>query len=128
MYLLDTHVLLWLASNQENLPEEVIEIIKTNPNNLFISSITAFEITIKTIKKKLKLPLTPEKWIPGALKQHHIEEIPMDSRIAIRSALLPAIHNDPCDRVIIATAMIHHMVILTKDQTIPKYPEIKTTW
>ena len=128
MYLLDTHILLWLASNQEELSPDVIKIIKENPGNLFISSITAFEITIKTMKKRLELPLKPEEWIPEALKQHHIEEIPVDSSIAIQSVLLPKIHNDPCDRIIIATAIINHMIIVTKDKIIPEYPNVEIRW
>jgi len=44
------------------------------------------------------------------------------------SALLPGIHNDPCDRIIIATAILENMIIITKDEHFSKYPDIRVVW
>jgi PIN domain nuclease of toxin-antitoxin system len=128
MYLLDTHVLLWLASDQSEISQVVLNTIKDNAGNLFVSSITAFEIAIKSLNKKIELPLGPEEWIHEALKFHQIEEIPINSKIAIQSVLLPKIHNDPCDRIIIATALLNRMPVLTKDKIISRYPGIEVIW
>ena len=61
-------------------------------------------------------------------ERYRLAEISVDAAVAARSARLPAIHKDPCDRIIVATAMIHHLPIVTPDTTIPQYPHVKTIW
>jgi PIN domain nuclease of toxin-antitoxin system len=128
MFLLDTHVLLWLASAQTELSEKVKKIIRSNSGNLYISSISAFEISIKFYKKKIKLPLSPNEWYIKAITLHGLDEITINSEILIKSAALPSIHNDPADRIIIATAMIHNAKIISKDKLISKYSDITVVW
>ena len=86
-----------MVSEQGSLTEKVKQTLSENAGNLFISSISAFEIAIKSEKGKIELPL-------------------------------PKIHNDPCDRIVIATAMKHHMIIITRDKTIQQYPNIEILW
>jgi len=62
------------------------------------------------------------------VRLHGIEEMLINSKIASMSALLPRIHNDPCDRIIIATALQYDMTILTKDKSIASYPQVKVVW
>ncbi len=128
MLLLDTCTLLWLATDQKSLSKKAVTLISMNAGRLYISSITSFEIAIKHNKKRLVLPLMPEEWIPAILKHHGILEIPMDSEIAILSASLPPLHNDPADRIIIATSIINNIPILTPDTMIKKYPEVEIKW
>lgn len=128
MYLLDTCTLIWLVSQQSSLTEKVKRILKNNAGNLYISAISAFEIAIKTVKGKFELPLPPDEWFSEAIKLHGIEEIPITSDVAAKSALLPGIHNDPCDRIIIATAILENMIIITKDENFSKYSGIKVLW
>jgi len=128
MVLLDTCTLLWLASDQEKLSDTAREIIADNAGNIFVSSITSLEIAIKHFKKKLVLPTTPHQWIPAVMEHHGIFEIPVDSMIAIASASLPALHNDPADRIIVATAKEYRMTVLTPDRLISVYKDIIVRW
>lgn len=128
MYLLDTCTLIWLVSEQDSLTGKVKSILRNNPGNLYVSAISAFEIAVKTNKGKIELPLKPEEWFKEAVKHHGIEEIQISSDIACKSALLPRIHDDPCDRIIIATAMVNNMTIITKDEVFLKYPDIEVVW
>ncbi|MBN1443925.1 MAG: type II toxin-antitoxin system VapC family toxin [Planctomycetes bacterium] len=128
MYLLDTHVLLWLADKQEELSREVLSAIGKSASKLFISSITGFEIAVKAERGALSLPLPPGTWIQKALELHGIEEIPVTCAIAAFSAALPKIHRDPCDRIIIATARHHELTVLTKDPVISRYPDVRVLW
>lgn len=128
MLLLDTCVLLWLATDHSKLSRNAIKLISGNAGRLFISSITSFEIAIKHNKKKLTLPVRPEKWIPDILTHHGIVEIPVDSEIAVFSVNLPYIHNDPADRIIIATSIIKKIDILSPDPLIKKYPNANVKW
>jgi PIN domain nuclease of toxin-antitoxin system len=128
MYLLDTCALIWLASDQNSLTQKVKRVLRNNVGKIYISSISAFEIAIKTVKGKIELPLSPDEWFKEAVTQHSIEEVSITSDIACKSALLPRIHNDPCDRIIIATAIQKNMVVITRDEFFLQYPDIRILW
>ncbi|MGP8202120.1 MAG: PIN domain-containing protein [Limisphaerales bacterium] len=57
-----------------------------------------------------------------------MRELPVSGVIAARATLLPAIHRDPFDRLLIATAQEHRLKIVTPDATIAKYPGLDTLW
>lgn len=121
MILLDTCALLWLAGAQEQLSTKAKETITKNSNKLYVSTISAFEIGIKYQKGLLDLPLSPQNWFEQTLSWHGIREIAMNSSIAIQSTALPNIHQDPADRIIIATAIENHLTVLTPDKHIFAY-------
>jgi PIN domain nuclease of toxin-antitoxin system len=128
MLLLDTCALLWLASDQKKLSLRAKKEIEKNAQALFVSSITAFEIAIKSRNRKLELPLPALDWFSEALVFHGIHEIPLTSSIAISSVQLPLLHNDPCDRIIIATSILNTMKIVTSDKLITIYDEANVIW
>lgn len=128
MYLLDTCALLMLGGRQEDLPQKVVTLLENHPHALYVSTITAFEIVLKHSLGKLLLPIPPDQWYRKAVELYAIEELDVNSRIAMTSAALPFIHKDPCDRFIIATANECKMIIITADRIIPKYPNIKVIW
>lgn len=128
MLLLDTCALLWLASDHKNLSKTAKAEIKSNSKSLFVSAITAFEIAVKCRSGKLKLPLPPSDWYSESLAFHGIREVPVTGQIASNSVQLPPFHNDPCDRIIIATAQINTMKILTCDSLISKYSQANVVW
>lgn len=127
MYLLDTHSFVWLVSDHARLPRKVKEAI-SDADEVCLSSISALEIALLVKRERLTLPVESAAFIQEALEQHDVEEISVDWRVAHRSALLPDIHNDPFDRLIIATAQIHHLTIITRDEIMPTYPGIRTLW
>ena len=128
MPLLDTCTLLWLVADPGSISETGRDLIDRQEQQAFVSAITAFEIALKHRKKKLRLPLPPAKWFSEAVDMYGLSVIPIDASIAINSALLPEIHNDPCDRIIIATAQVYRLEILTPDPFIARYKEVKTVW
>src|SRR5207248_10108333 len=101
MLLLDTCCLLWLVGEQHRLSARARQLIAAHADSLFISAITGFEIALKQAKGRLVLPLPAEPWLERALVQHSVGEIPVTWRIAARSATLPPLHADPCDRIIV---------------------------
>ena len=125
--LLDTCTLLWLVGEQSHLSTRAKNLI-VEADSIGVSSISAFEIALKHRKGRLELPLAPAEWFQKALKFHGIEEIVVSSDIAIRSVMLPPLHNDPCDRLIVATAEYHGLLILTPDPLIRAYGVAQTEW
>lgn len=120
MILLDTCALLWLSHNQENLSQHALERIDSAPI-VYISAITGFEIGIKQRTGKLILPAPLADWINGILEHHDISVIDIDLNINIKATELPFIHKDPCDRFIIATAIINKLTVVTADTRFKDY-------
>ena len=128
MILLDTCALLWLVTDSPRLSPTAREQLSQHRGCLFVSAISAFEIGIKHSKGKLRLPREPEAWFRAALEFHGLEEVAVSGRVAAISTCLPRLHADPADRMIVATAQIQGMTILTPDPLIRNYPDISTAW
>jgi len=118
--LLDTCALLWLVQGGGNLSVEVCKQIN-DAAVVYVSAISGFEIGIKHHKGKLSLPVSPADWFKVVVSHHDLHIIPLDLDICIRSTQLPAIHPDPCDRFIIATAEIHKLKVITADPLFAQY-------
>jgi PIN domain nuclease of toxin-antitoxin system len=118
--LLDTCALLWLAHDQTKLTAATLEKIDKSPT-LFVSAITGFEIGLKQKSNKLRLPLPTKEWFNQILTHHMINVIDLNLGICIKTTELPPIHKDPCDRFIIATALILDLPIVTVDSRFAEY-------
>lgn len=118
--LLDTCALLWLAHEQEKIDQGVLEWISESPI-VYISAISAFEIGLKYKAGKLYLPVPPKSWFQEIVNHHDLEVIDIDRDICIKATELPDIHKDPCDRFIIATALIKQLPVITADRRFHDY-------
>ena len=128
MLLLDTCTLLWLAADRKKLSDRAAELIGSHPGALFLSAISAFEIGVKHRKGGLELPMGAPEWIELALAHHGVTEVAVDCAIAAASTELPALHADPCDRIIVATALLRNLTILSPDPLLGQYPDVRTAW
>jgi PIN domain nuclease of toxin-antitoxin system len=118
--MLDTCALLWLAQGGDELSEAALQGIEAAPV-VYVSAISGFEIGIKVQKRKLELPARPADWFATVLEHHNIEVLPLVLEVCIRATELPAIHADPCDRMIIAAAQMHHIPVVTTDPLFSRY-------
>ena len=118
--ILDTCGLIWFASGREDLSREAMDAIDA-ADLVYVSAISAFEIGFGYAIGDLDLPCDPEKWYLDVLAQHGISEVPVDGKAAMASTKLPLIHRDPCDRIIIATAKLLHLSMVTGDERFREY-------
>lgn len=118
--LLDTCALLWLTHDQTNLSDETLQKMDNTPI-LYVSAISGFEIGLKYKSGKLQLPMPPMEWFDGVVEHHEISVIELDLVTCIKATELPLIHRDPCDRFIIATAMLQEMPVVTVDHRFEQY-------
>lgn len=118
--LLDTCGLLWLAHEQDKLTEETLRQINESPV-VSVSAISSFEIGLKHKSGKLVLPVPPRDWFKQIVKHHGISIIDIDADICLKSTELPDIHRDPCDRFIIATALVRRLPVVTADRRFQEY-------
>lgn len=118
--ILDTCALLWLASGDKKLNRAALKEINEAPA-VYVSAISGFEIAIKVAKGKLKLPGPPQEWFEKVVAHHGLAVLPLELSVCITAAQLPPLHNDPCDRFIIAAAKLHDLVVVTSDEQFEKY-------
>ncbi len=118
--LLDTCAFLWLAQGGGRLSSETLQEIDRAPF-VYVSAITGFEIGIKHRKGKMGLPAPPLDWFNAVVDHHGLQVLSLDPDICIRSTQLPPIHNDPCDRMIIASARKHRLSVVTLDPVFGSY-------
>jgi len=131
MIVLDTHAWIWWVSSPEYLSETAKQTIDeaATGKNIFISSISAWEIAILVSRGRLKLTMNPADWVAASEALPFFDFVPVSNSIALKSVQLPGIlHNDPADRIIIATTVSLGAVLVTKDEKIRNYPHVKTVW
>jgi PIN domain nuclease of toxin-antitoxin system len=129
MIVLDTHAWIWWAGNPAFLSATAQHIIDeaVTERNIYVSSISAWEVAMLVSRGRLKLTMSAGDWVAASEALPFLEFVPVSNSIALKSVQLPgALHNDPADRIIIATAVSLGAVLVTKDEKIRNYPHVKT--
>ena len=118
MILLDTHVLLWQEQGDRRLGPQTRRAIERalQENGAAVSAISFWEIGMRVEKGRLDFLLDLGAWRRNLL-EHGLLEIRVDGEIAVRAGLLPDMHGDPADRLIVATALEGHQLV-TADRRI----------
>ncbi|MBL0923166.1 MAG: type II toxin-antitoxin system VapC family toxin [Sphingomonadaceae bacterium] len=121
-YLLDTMVLLWMASTPEILPDDIrAELSDLNKPHIF-SSISIWEIAIKSALKRPDFDVDPVALRTGCIANDWME-LDFTGRHAIAVSQLSSVHDDPFDRALIAQAISEDRILLTSDSKLAKYGE-----
>ena len=118
--ILDTCALLWLASGSKKLSRSTLKEIN-EAAAVYVSAISGFEIAIKSGKGKLELPDSPQAWFDQIIGHHGLTVLPLQLNVCIAAAQLPRIHDDPCDRFIIAAAKLNNLPVVTADERFAEY-------
>ena len=120
LVILDTCALLWLGQGGGRLSQDALNRIDSAAV-VYVSAISGFEIGIKVAKGKLSLPSRPAEWLASIVEHHNLQELQVDLAVSVRSTELPAIHADPVDRIIIATAESRGLAVVTADAVFASY-------
>lgn len=117
-YLLDTHIFLWSLNNDVKLKGSVKKILVDPDELIYISVVSAWELSIKSKTHpgfKLRTPIKEAFNILG------FEILPIFFEHALAVEKLPYYHKDPFDRILIAQALVENLTLITSDQKIWKY-------
>jgi PIN domain nuclease of toxin-antitoxin system len=119
MIILDTQVLLWLdqGSTELGIPARDLADRALIQGELIVSAITFWEIALLAERGRITLPSSIETWRLELLEMG-LQEVPVNGEIAITSTQLQNFHADPADRMITATAIFYHAILLTADRLI----------
>ena len=125
--LLDTHILLWALENNPKLPERAYQLISDETNELFFSTASVWEITIKHLAKPDKMLISGED-LAHLCEQAGYNALPILNQHVFQLNTLKRPenappHHDPFDRMMIAQAKAEKIIFMTHDALLPDYSE-----
>ena len=115
--LLDTHAFLWWISDDSILRRNAHAAIADPRNEIFVSAITAWEITVKRLKGQMDAPGN----LAAMVDEKGFTHLPLGFHHAEQAARLPMHHKDPFDRFLIAQAQAEGMTLVTRDTHMQLY-------
>lgn len=121
--LLDTHIWLWAYLEPQRLRPRLLRELENQANELWLSPISTWEALTLHNKGRISLPADVNHWLRAATST--TREAPLTHEIALAASRL-ALHQDPADRMLAATAQVLDLVLATADQRLLGLAEIRT--
>jgi PIN domain nuclease of toxin-antitoxin system len=118
--LLDTHVLLWWLTDDPELPDRAAALVADRDNEVFVSSISVWEIALKSRLGKLRADVDD---VVEAARRGGLRPLPFTLDHAAGVRRLPQYHRDPFDRALLAQALTEPLHLLTHDERVSAYGE-----
>jgi PIN domain nuclease of toxin-antitoxin system len=119
--LLDTHALLWWFSDDPALPASCKKLIAQSDSSIFVSAVSAWEISTKFRLGRLPSASDLVQDFGGYLDREKFLSLPVSYDHGVRAGMLPGPHQDPFDRMLIAQAEIEKMFIVSNEETFDRY-------
>lgn len=119
--LLDTHVLLWAAGISDRLPSSLRDRLANPAEEVVYSVASLWEIAIKRTLDRSDFRVEPRTLRKGLLATGY-RELQVRGDHALALDLLPPIHRDPFDRMLLAQAHVEGLTLVTADGLLARYP------
>lgn len=118
--LADTHTLLWWRAGGARL-STTAGLTLDHASAVFVSPLTLWEVAMLVQKGRVSLDRPTMQWSRDLLAEDGLELAPVDERIAVLAAELAPFHGDPVDRMLVATAQVRQVPLISKDRLIHDY-------
>lgn len=119
-FLVDTHLLLWMAAQPERLSDQARVILNDEELDTYFSVASLWEVAIKASLGRPQFMIDARALRRGLLESG-FSELPIDVAHVVAVADLPPIHRDPFDRLLLAQARTEGLTLLTVDAALPPY-------
>lgn len=120
--LLDTHVALWAITDSPKLSRQARELLQTPQASIWISVASVWEIAIKHSLGRGDMPVSSQEAV-RYFRESGYRFLTIEAEHALALESLPAHHQDPFDRILVAQAMVEPMRLLTHDATVALYSD-----
>ncbi|WP_322760518.1 type II toxin-antitoxin system VapC family toxin [Frankia sp. Cr2] len=120
-YLLDTQVWLWLLAEPRRLRDETHDLLADAANEILLSAVSSWEISIKYRLGTLALPEPPRSYVPDRMRRSGTTVLAVEHDHVLRVAELPDHHRDPFDRILVAQAQALDVPLVTADSQLLAY-------
>ena len=122
--LLDTHIWLWSLLEPSRLGRKTRAALVNAKSELWLSPISVWETLILAEKGRIELSPTPAQWVVQALKQSPLRQATLTHEVALESRRLNLSHQDPADRLLVATAVVYDLKLVTSDEKLLEIKQI----
>jgi len=136
--LLDTHAWIWWLAQPESLSPAARAVMDaaTDPGGgggsaegLAVSAISVWELAMLVERGRLELTMSPSRWVEECERLPFLSFLAVDPRVALHAVThASAALTDPADRMIVATALVHGLALVTKDERIRRHAPVPTIW
>ena len=120
--LLDTHVALWAITDSPKLPQRARDLIQGPKTTVWVSAASIWEIAIKCGMGRGDMPVSGEDAV-RYFQESGYRFLPIDVEHALAVESLPAHHQDPFDRILVAQALVEPMRLMTHDPLVARYSD-----
>lgn len=126
-YLLDTHSLIWALSGRDNI-KKIRDIIEDKSNEIYVSVASLWEIQIKNSSRPDTMPFTTNSIFEliSNFTDYNLLPITHEYVFALKDIVKQNIHCDPFDHMILSTALVDNLILLTHDDKMSKYSGVRT--
>lgn len=117
MIVLDTHVLVWADNDDRKLGRKARALIEQQwtKGEVAVPAIVFWEVGLLQARGRLRLPLSVREWRDAVIAAG-VVELPLDGSTAVRALDLTGLHDDPADRFVVATALVHDAPLMSADE------------
>ncbi len=129
MIVLDTHALLWMASDPHRLSKRAAEAIRQarQSSGVAVATITLWELAWLAENGRIQVNISVERFVQETVSRVILQ--PMTPAIATLAARLPqSFPRDTADRIIAATAIVEGFPLVTADKQIRQAKVVETIW
>ncbi|RDI94941.1 type II toxin-antitoxin system VapC family toxin [Meiothermus sp. QL-1] len=120
-FLLDTHTLLWYDTAKALLSARVLALVRNRSHEVYVSSITAWELAIKWKLGRLPSARNLLEEYHSSLQVYGFLELPFSSVHALQASRYDQEHKDPFDRALAAQAQVEQLTLLSKDEVFDRF-------
>jgi PIN domain nuclease of toxin-antitoxin system len=128
---LDTHAWVWFVGDPDRLSRPARAAIEGSLSDasIHVSSISCWEVALLVKKGRLELSMDVAEWVDRAASLAFLRFVAVDNGIAVGAVHLAApLHDDPADRIIVATTLSLGATLVTKDRRLRRYRAVRTIW
>ena len=126
--LMDTHVWIWLSLEKNKSLSAKSKKAMSSSDHKWISAISCWELAKLIEKKRISFSIPALAWIRRSLNEFNLRIADLSPEIAVESTVLRGLNRDPADQIIVATARILGIPLVTADKQILEFPEVDTIW
>lgn len=128
MIVLDTHAWIWWATRDARLSRAALRAIEA-ADERGLSPVSCYEAARLVVRRRITLDRDVDVWIEQALRRPGVRVLDATPQLLSRAAQLDgAMHGDPFDRIIVATALLHGAPVVTRDDRIRAWGGVRTIW
>jgi PIN domain nuclease of toxin-antitoxin system len=126
-FLLDTHVWIWSQEAPERLSAEARHALEDPGHAVYVATISTLELARLVHLGTIELEGSLTDWVDESIQALSAVTLELSHPVAIEAYSLPGeFHPDPADRILVATARHHDLVLVTADRRILAYPHANT--